>query len=95
MQLIRIIQEALANIRKHAQASEASIHLNKNREKIILKIIDNGKGINVKDLQKVKKEHFGLGIMAERARSIGGSLEIKNNDPSGTIVELQIPNSNL
>ena len=55
MQLIRIIQEALANIRKHAQASEASIHLNKNREKIILKIIDNGKGINVKDLQKVKK----------------------------------------
>lgn len=95
VQLIRIIQEALANIRKHAQASEASIHLNKNREKIILKIIDNGKGINVKDLQKVKKEHFGLGIMAERARSIGGSLEIKNNDPSGTIVELQIPNSNL
>lgn len=90
VQLMRIVQEALTNIRKHARATKASIYLSKTDNQINLKIMDNGQGINFVELKEKQTEHFGLTIMQERAQLIGGSLEIKPNDPRGTLVELKV-----
>ncbi|MGI6224919.1 MAG: PAS domain-containing sensor histidine kinase [Peptococcales bacterium] len=93
VQLIRIIQEALSNIRKHARATKATIFLTRNKKEIIIRIFDNGKGINYKDLEK-GRDHFGLTIMQERAQIIGADLKIVPHEPRGTLVELAIPVDN-
>jgi len=94
VQLIRIIQEALTNIRKHARATKASVFLTRNDKELIIRISDNGKGIDFKVLN-MAKDHFGLSIMQERAQIIGGKLKILNAKPRGTLVELIIPMSNI
>lgn len=90
VQLIRIIQEALSNIKKHAFATKVNIFLEKSPKKITISITDNGRGINV-DTSDLGKYHFGLAIMHERARIIGGKTKIGPNNPQGTLVEITIP----
>jgi len=91
VQLIRIIQEALTNIRKHARATKINIFLTKNEKKLIIKITDNGKGIDLTTLNMDTKEHFGLTIMKERAQIIGGDIKIIPGEARGTLVELTLP----
>ncbi|MFZ5943847.1 MAG: histidine kinase [Bacillota bacterium] len=95
VQLIRIIQEALTNIRKHASATLATIYLNKNDKEVVIRISDNGRGIDLATLSKNKKDHFGLTIMQERAQIIGGNLKILPNEPRGTLIEITIPTTDL
>jgi len=91
VQLIRIIQEALTNIRKHARATKTNIILTKNENELKIKITDNGKGIDLTTLNKGTNEHFGLTIMKERAQIIGGNLKVLPSEPRGTLVELTLP----
>ncbi|MFZ7103134.1 MAG: PAS domain S-box protein [Peptococcaceae bacterium] len=90
VQLIRIIQEGLTNIRKHAGATKASIYLWKGSKDLLIRIMDNGRGINPADLLN-RKNHFGLNIMQERAQIIGGSFKILANEPRGTLLEIKVP----
>lgn len=90
VQLIRIIQEGLTNIRKHSGATEASIYLKKDSKHLLIKIMDNGRGINFAALED-QQSHFGLNIMKERAQLIGGSFKILANKPRGTLLEIQVP----
>ena len=94
--LYRISQEALNNVVKHAQATEASIELLELGNYIELIIEDNGKGF---DFDRHFKSH-GSGIynMRERVNVIGGSIEIKSktvkaipNGRQGTIIDIKIP----
>jgi len=86
IQLMRILQEALNNVRKHSRASRVNVQLfTDNGEKVFL-IEDNGKGFDVPIImQKIETDqHFGLQNMFKRAESIGGKLIIKSQPGSGT-----------
>lgn len=96
-QIAIIIQEAMLNVYKHAQADNARIHLCQNGDVIQIMIEDDGKGFRQEQYLNSKKDqtHFGLDIMRDRAESIGGSLIIKSKPGNGTRVELSIPADGL
>jgi len=86
LQLFRILQEAISNIRKHSKSSEASVSLRKKENQLIMIISDNGVGFDPMQTGLERGGHFGLQIMFERAREIGAHIEIKSNPGSGTRV---------
>lgn len=87
----RIAQEALNNIAKHSGAGEAAVELEINEDEQTgtitagLSVTDNGRGF---EIGKVTSEHFGLGIMRERAEATGAKLNVKSKPGMGTAVEL-------
>lgn len=81
--LYRIAQEALNNVAKHAGASQAKVSLQCQSGKVILRISDNGKGF---DMATRSPDSLGLGIMQERARGIGASLNVESKIGRGTEV---------
>jgi signal transduction histidine kinase len=87
-QLIRTIQEALINIRKHAQVKMATIRLGQERGQVRISIEDDGQGFDP-DRIKEKTASFGLQIMRERVESVGGSLEIDTAPGHGTKIILR------
>lgn len=91
IQLLRVIQEALANVRKHAQATQARISLDVTDHMLETTIEDNGIGFDPETIGRPGFPQFGLKIMAERAGSIGGSLKIERNQPAGTRVVARVP----
>jgi len=89
LQTLRIIQEALANIRKHAQAHTVRILLRcQGQGDYLLLVEDDGVGFEGPAPQGKPGEHIGLSIMEERARRVGGSLSIESEPGEGTRVEL-------
>lgn len=87
--LFRIVQEALTNIARHANATEAKIELFKSNGSLIMTIRDNGIGI---DESKIKSpESFGLMAMRERAFSINAVFDIKRGEKGGTEIILSVP----
>lgn len=88
--LYRIVQEALNNTHKHAQATIAEIVLEKRDDMLILIIEDNGKGFNLKSKTNRSK---GIGIigMKERAALVGGTFEIESAPKKGTTIYVRIP----
>ncbi len=86
-QMVRIVQEALANIRKHAQAKNVVVKLTALPSYLSVKIMDDGIGFD----QKVDRKRFGLQTMRERAESAGGSLSIDTSPGKGTQVDLRLP----
>lgn len=91
-QILRIIQEALWNIRKHSQAKTVRILLRgANSEFCHILIEDDGIGIN-RQVYGSPGEHVGLTIMRERAGKIGGDLRIESEPGEGTRVMLEIRN---
>jgi two-component system nitrate/nitrite sensor histidine kinase NarX len=91
LQVNRIIQEALTNIRKHAHASRAWLRFEKEGENTRLVIEDDGIGFDPGQLLASDKEHFGLQIMRERAESVGGSVEFDPQIGRGTRVVVHLP----
>ena len=79
--LFRIVQEALTNIVKHAQATQARIAVQQHDSILKLVIEDNGKGF---DVAKVAPSSLGLGIMHERASAVSAVLEIQSVPGKGT-----------
>lgn len=89
VQLIRIIQEALSNVRKHAQASEAWIEYDQVGEIFLVEIRDDGRGFHPDELPGVSK--YGLQGMRERSDLIGADLMIISAPEEGTIIKVQVP----
>jgi two-component system sensor histidine kinase DegS len=83
--LIRTIQEALMNVRKHAQIDQAFLRLSRAGDQIRISVEDKGQGF---DPTHEKASSFGLKIMRERIESIGGRLEIESLPGQGTRVTL-------
>jgi signal transduction histidine kinase/DNA-binding NarL/FixJ family response regulator len=90
-QLLHIVREALANIRKHAQASQVKISATMEPNTIVLTIADNGIGFNLLHNPVEQQNHYGLNIMRERADQFGGLLEITSSPGNGTQVIVQVP----
>jgi PAS domain S-box-containing protein len=90
MTLLRIAQEALTNIARHAQASQASMSLEMKNDSVFMTIEDNGTGIM--SWQKVNQlGSHGLRIMRERAEAFGGELKVNSTYKNGTRIEVKIP----
>lgn len=87
-QLFLIIQEAMANIVKHAKASSCTLTLADNERQVFMLLQDNGTGFKVNE---VKRGSYGLSTMQERAHKLGGSTEIFSKPGSGTRIKVTIP----
>jgi signal transduction histidine kinase len=90
LQLIRIMQEALANIRKHSHSEEAWIDLSVTNGSLQVTIGDQGIGFDLDKTPSGRGPHFGLATMRERAQSIGADLNIDTEPGEGTRVEVII-----
>jgi PAS domain S-box-containing protein len=88
--LYRVVQEALNNVAKHAQATVVEVEVNRADSGLIqLRISDNGIGLRQRDRRN--PESFGLLGMAERVHSLGGQLRIEGRPGFGTTVEALVP----
>jgi len=86
--LYRIGKEALTNALKHSGARTVSIRLARSAEVVVLEVADDGKGFN----HAARREGgMGLHIMNYRARLIGGSLQLRDNENGGTVVSCHMP----
>jgi signal transduction histidine kinase len=87
VEILRIVQEALNNVKKHSGANQIEVKFESTSENVKVIIKDNGKGF---EHGSVKGQH-GLTVMKERAEGIGGTLDIISSVGQGTTVEVTIP----
>ncbi len=87
--VFRILQEALTNITRHANATRVEVILRKGDGQLMLQVRDNGKGITEEQITDTNS--FGIIGMRERARLVNGSITIKGISGKGTIVTVNIP----
>ncbi len=87
-ELVRIVQEALTNVRKHAQAQHVRLHVASDSQILQVQIVDDGIGISS---QELTGSHFGLQTMYERAQGIHGQLSIFSERGQGTTISLSVP----
>jgi PAS domain S-box-containing protein len=90
MTFLRVAQEALMNIARHANASQVTLSIRQEGDSICMTIQDNGSGI-ASWQQANRPGSHGLIIMRERAEAVGGSLEVASVPGKGTRVEMSIP----
>jgi signal transduction histidine kinase len=88
LQVYRIIQEALSNIIKYAEAVAAKIIIREGDGELTVQIKDNGKGFNVSETLS-RKDAFGLHNIIERSKAIGGQAKIQS-DKNGTIITIDL-----
>jgi signal transduction histidine kinase len=91
IQLARIVQEALSNVRKHAQATSATVSLEVRDDRFHLEVVDDGRGFDLDQPVRTGWPHFGLQTMRERAQAIGGTFELWSRPGSGTRVAVNVP----
>jgi PAS domain S-box-containing protein len=89
--VLRIIQEALFNIYKHARATSIHIDLKLTRQNMVVNIKDNGIGFEKNAKKKRPSRHYGLFIMQERAKLVGGKVLISSKLGRGTNVKCMFP----
>jgi PAS domain S-box-containing protein len=91
--LYRLIQESLNNIKKHAEAGKVVIRLVASSPNIILRIEDNGKGFDVKHrlARALKEKRMGLSSMEERVSLLGGLMKISSRPSKGTKIFIEVP----
>ncbi|MDO8734805.1 MAG: sensor histidine kinase, partial [Elusimicrobiota bacterium] len=93
--LYRVIQEALTNIAKHANATEVDIIFEKTDSEMLLSISDNGKGFETKTIMsKTERRSLGIFGMQERISILGGNLKIDSIPRGGTKIGIEIPLKN-
>lgn len=89
--VLRVAQEALQNVRKHAVASSITVRTHLEAQDWILDVGDDGKGFDVGDAAARGRRNFGLQFMRERAELIGARLDVRSRPGDGTVVRLAIP----
>ena len=91
IQLVRIAEEALSNVRKHAHATSATVSLEVRDQRLAIEIVDDGRGFDLDQPVRTGWPHFGLQTMRERAQAIGGTFELWSKPGSGTRVAVKVP----
>lgn len=89
-QLLRVVQEAMSNARKHAQCTKVAITVERAGSLLRVCVRDDGRGISASQRNGVPG-HFGLQFMRERMNEIQGSLEVSSPPEGGTLVALTVP----
>lgn len=89
--LLRVAQEALSNIARHAQASRAGLTLSYLRDVVVLDIRDDGAGFEPASVTANGSHGFGLTSMRQRMKQVAGSLEIESEPGGGTAISARAP----
>jgi signal transduction histidine kinase len=91
--LFRIVQEALANVAKHSQASHVEVRLIDEGRRITVTVADDGRGFDVAAAlgQTGPAQSVGLIGMQERVRLLSGRLEFRSREGGGTLVRVEVP----
>ena len=91
--LFRIVQEALHNIREHSNATAASIDVHGRPDRIEAHVKDDGIGFDVSStlVDAARRGRLGLVGMGERARLLGGKLDVRSSNGGGTTIEIMLP----
>ena len=84
-QILATVRESLSNIVRHAQASDVTVEVSVEDDEVVTRTSDDGVGIGA------QTRRSGLRNLTERAQALGGTIEIRENQPHGTIVELRAP----
>jgi signal transduction histidine kinase len=90
-EIVRVAQEAIHNVKKHAAAKHLFVQLNYGPAEIGLEVRDDGLGFEADGASHAPPGHFGLMGMHERAAAIGGTLEVNSGPGAGTTVRLHAP----
>jgi signal transduction histidine kinase len=85
----RMVQEALTNVARHAEASEVEVSLRHEDGTLLVRVRDNGKGYDPQ--AAARRKSYGLLGIRERAQTLGGSARIARLGSGGTLVEIAIP----
>jgi signal transduction histidine kinase len=88
-EILRIAQEALHNALRHAAADGVAVRLGDHEGRLVLEVRDDGIGFQPAD-DELRSKHLGLTSMEERARRLGGRLEISSRPGAGTTVRLEV-----
>ena len=91
LQLLRIAQEALTNVRRHAQATEVDVKLEYGKGGVEMLVKDNGQGFVLDNLEEKPPGYHGLNIVKERAEMLGGVLNISTAPGEGTALMVSLP----
>lgn len=89
--IYRFFQEALLNVVKHADVDWAQAALVVDEDGIVATVSDAGPGFDPDAVRPERGRHVGLGLLRERARLAGGSLEISSMPAAGTVLQLRLP----
>ena len=89
--LFRIVQEAIANVRKHSGVAKAMVKMEETRVGLTLVIKDEGRGFDVDEAVKSENDSYGILGMKERAELFGGRIKIVSNSGGGTQVIVELP----
>jgi two-component system nitrate/nitrite sensor histidine kinase NarX len=89
IQVLHIVQEALSNVRKHAQAREVWVEVQQAPQWRV-EVRDDGRGFSP-GVAEADQTHVGLRIMRERAQRIGATLEVRSQPDRGTEISLSLP----
>jgi len=89
----RLAQEALSNVRKHAEAKNVRLSLKVEDNRLFMTVVDDGKGFDVDTVLQRNEagHHLGLRSMMQRIRDAQGALTISPAEPNGTILRFQCP----
>ncbi|MBU1229799.1 MAG: sensor histidine kinase [Proteobacteria bacterium] len=95
--IYRLVQESLTNVRKHAQASQATVRIIRSHPSVIVRIEDNGQGVDLEhrldEFYQAKK--MGIWGMRERARLLGGRITLRSRPGRGMRIHIEIPLENM
>ena len=89
--LLRLVQEALTNVRKHANADTVAIDITASEREMCMTIRDNGRGFEPESISPGDHPRFGLSTMRERAEASGGSFDIRSTPGAGTTIDITLP----
>jgi signal transduction histidine kinase len=93
--VLRVAQEALQNVRKHANASTVMVSTDVTGDEWTLEIRDDGRGFDMGTVAKRGRRNFGMQVMNERAELIGARFDVRSRPDGGTVVRLAIPTGDL
>lgn len=91
IQLMWIVQEALTNVRNHADAGSAAVRFSVEEPELVVAVEDDGRGFEPQRRERTGWPHFGLQTMRERAEAVGGRFEIDSGFDRGTAVRVRVP----
>ena len=91
LQVLRIVQEALANVRKHSKARHVDVRVEQVDSRVRITVEDDGVGFTRPGSAAPELPRFGLSAMRERAESVGGSFQLDSTPGAGTRVTLEVP----
>jgi signal transduction histidine kinase len=89
--LFRIVQEALTNVIKHAEANIVKINLNFSADTVEIRVSDDGQGFDPQAHRSSGRISWGLRNMEERTNLLGGRFQVRSSPGRGTTLEVSIP----